>query len=370
VRPAIMISMVASASDTATRDIDVEAVIKAIRTGGKKLRGQIEQIRNRFEAELAITAGDLKAAKLAVEQLKKALPAVTWSGRFSYRTSDKLLQHSGLLCADLDELGSELSRVREQLQTSPDLFALFLSPTGRGLKPVFLVPADASKHAAGFRAVEAHVKQLTGLQIDESCKDVSRLCFMSYDPDLYHDPLATELEPLPEPEKPKTAFNSAGEVNLSERQRAATELLGDIDWTSEASGYPVCPGKHLHTTGDGERDCKIELDGAPTVHCFHNHCRGILDAINRECGRELVRPNITPSLRRQRLNRNRKSALSQQPTTALTLLRFLRQSLIIQRHLVRQPTTDQPVTSFVALSRTRKPIPLHYSFSFSRHSEI
>ena len=44
----------------------------------------------------------------------------------------------------------------------------------------------------------------------------------------------------------------------------------------------MCPGEHLHTTGDNERDCKIELDGAPTVHCFHNHCRGILDAINRE----------------------------------------------------------------------------------------
>ena len=87
---------------------------------------------------------------------------------------------------------------------------------------------------------------------------------------------------MPEPEKPKSAFNSSGEVNLSERQRIATDLLGHIEWTSETSGYHVCPGKHLHTTGDNERDCKIELDGAPTVHCFHNHCRGILDAINRE----------------------------------------------------------------------------------------
>ena len=89
-----------------------------IRTGGKKLRGQITQIRNRFEAELDIT-GDLQAAKLAVEQLKKDLPGVTWSGRFSYRASDKLVQHSGLLCADLDSLGPNWRRfVRNSKQAA------------------------------------------------------------------------------------------------------------------------------------------------------------------------------------------------------------------------------------------------------------
>ena len=96
----LVISRVLNAEDTATRDIGVEAVLTAIRTGGKKLRGQITQIRNRFESELDIT-GDLKAAKLAVEKLKKDLPGVTWSGRFSYRASDKLLQHSGLFCRRL-----------------------------------------------------------------------------------------------------------------------------------------------------------------------------------------------------------------------------------------------------------------------------
>ena len=60
------------------------------------------------------------------------------------------------------------------------------------------------------------------------------------------------------------------------------ELLGDIDWQSETSGFVQCPGKHLHTTGDGERDCKIDFDHVPTIHCFHDHCRGILEGINHE----------------------------------------------------------------------------------------
>jgi hypothetical protein len=71
-------------------------------------------------------------------------------------------------------------------------------------------------------------------------------------------------------------------VNLSERQRIAVELLGNIDWQSETSGFAQCPGKYLHTTADGERDCKIDFDHVPTLHCFHDHCRGILNAINRE----------------------------------------------------------------------------------------
>src|SRR5439155_19853794 len=73
-----------------------------------------------------------------------------------------------------------------------------------------------------------------------------------------------------------------GVINLSERQRIACELLGVVDWQSETSGFCTCPGKHLHTTGEGDRDCKIELDNVPTVHCFHNSCRGILDGVNHE----------------------------------------------------------------------------------------
>jgi hypothetical protein len=54
-----------------------------------------------------------------------------------------LLAPSGLLCADLDNLGKRLTEVRAKLAKSPYLFALFTSPTGNGLKAVLRVPADA-----------------------------------------------------------------------------------------------------------------------------------------------------------------------------------------------------------------------------------
>src|SRR5262249_13753794 len=103
--------------------------------------------------------------------------------------------------------------------------------------------------------------------------------FLSYDPGIYHNANARKIEPLPEPEKPRAL---PANVDLSERQRIATELLGRIDWQSETSGLAVCPGKHLHTTDDGERDCAVDLDNVPTAHCFRNSCRGILDGVNKE----------------------------------------------------------------------------------------
>jgi hypothetical protein len=100
----LLISTFADATDTTPRDLDVSTLLKAIRTGGKKLRGQITQLRNRMQMELALH-GDYKKAKLAVAESKKDLPAVTWSGTFTRRANDAQIQHSGLFCADLDQLG-------------------------------------------------------------------------------------------------------------------------------------------------------------------------------------------------------------------------------------------------------------------------
>ncbi|HJY53663.1 MAG TPA: BT4734/BF3469 family protein, partial [Candidatus Udaeobacter sp.] len=100
---ALRISAVERATETVTRDYDATAVIKAIRTGGKKVRGQVEGIRDTLKRELA-AHGDERRAKQAAGELKKQLPAVLWSGRFTQRANDKLVSHSGLLCADLDGL--------------------------------------------------------------------------------------------------------------------------------------------------------------------------------------------------------------------------------------------------------------------------
>ena len=276
----IHISWVDNASSVETHDCAATKMLEVVRTGGKELRGKVEALRQAIQLELG-RHGDYNEAKKATSELKKRLPAVIWSGTFIKRDNASLVKHSGLLCADLDSVGERLSETRRNLVTSPHLFALFLSPSGDGLKAVFRVPADASKHAASFLTIEKHLPELTGFDIDQACKDVARLCFLAYDPEIYINENAVEIEPFPEVEKP-TRIHPNGIPNVSERQRIAIELLGQVDWQSETSGFLQCPGKHLHITGDAERDCRVVLDGAPTVHCFHDHCRGIIDAINQE----------------------------------------------------------------------------------------
>jgi hypothetical protein len=293
----LLVSTFANATDTTPRDLDVSLVLKAIRTGGKELRGQIEQIRNRFKTEHAITA-DYKKAKLAVDALKKALPAVTWSGTFAQRATENLRQHSGLLVADLDSLGEKLADVRKKLLESRHLWALFVSPRGDGLKAVFRVRVDAQKHLASWRAVEKHVLELTGIQIDESGKDMARLCFLSYDPELYVNENATELEPLPEPEQPKrTPPDGEYPPDVSLRERVAFEVLGELDWSAGKGGYFCrCPGEAYHTTGTAEKHCIIYLEGSPTIKCQHNSCGSIVETYNYRLRSEIAKAEYAQQL--------------------------------------------------------------------------
>ena len=268
---AVKISIVQNCTKKETEDIELGRVLEAIRDG--KWRTQIEKIREAYRNGGA-------EPKRAIDALKKKVPAVMFSGRFKHRASDALLKHSGLICADLDSLGDKLPQVRVDLSSSPHLFALFVSPSCDGLKAIFRVPADPYRHRDSFRAVARHVFKLTGVRIDESGKDPARLCFVSFDPEMKISEDATEIESLP-PE-PKPQLTQTGVANLAERQRIAVDLLGQIDWQSETHGFLPCPAKHLHTTSDGVRDCEIHLDGAPTLFCFHAHCRGFLDGLNHE----------------------------------------------------------------------------------------
>jgi BT4734-like, N-terminal domain len=244
--------MVARAAATQIHYVDAKKIIWAIKSG--RWERQVQEIRSLYAQTLLRT--DSKSAKLAVDFLKKKLPAILPSGEFSSRGNDGLLQHSGLICGDLDSLGPDLQHVRDNLLKSPFLWALFVSPTGDGLKAFFRVPADPLKHLASFGAVERHVLELTATQIDQTCKDPARLCFVSFDPNLWFNPDAREMTLLPKlqttrPAETKTCTPGA----LNERKRIAMELLGDIRWNSDAHGFLICPGKHLHTTGGGERDC-------------------------------------------------------------------------------------------------------------------
>src|SRR5262245_31655008 len=67
----------------------------------------------------------------------------------------------------------------------------------------------------------------------------------------------------------------------------AMQLLGAIDWQTEVSGFCRCPGESLHTNRNGKKDCRVNVDGAPTIFCFHASCAAAVAEANRRLRREL-----------------------------------------------------------------------------------
>jgi Protein of unknown function (DUF3631)/VirE N-terminal domain len=288
----IRVSTVKDAVSTATQDCEAVEIINSI--SGGKYRAIVQHIRNTYQDVMTQTNGDRKAAKRAVAAEKKKLPGVLWCGRFSHREDKALACHSGLLCADLDSLGDGLVELRPKLLTSPYLWAMFSSPTGDGLKCVFRVKADGQAHQASFRAVAHHVRELIGVEIDKSCSNVSRLCFVSDDHETFLNLEAKELPGLTKPTEEAAPVSTVtarvpAYHSASLRQKIAQELLGEIKWKTDTVGYCDCPGRHLHTSPDGTRDCEVYLDGTPTIHCFHNSCDGIRKGINRELRLRIAR---------------------------------------------------------------------------------
>lgn len=110
----------------------------------------------------------------------------TFSGTFTTRTDKALINHSGLLCIDFDHL-QNLDSLRYQLLQDEyfDTQLLFRSPSGDGLKWVIEIDISQTTHADYFRAVANYLFQTYGIEADKSGKDISRACFLPYDPNCF-----------------------------------------------------------------------------------------------------------------------------------------------------------------------------------------
>ena len=166
----------------------------------RRYRSDVEAVRARFKY-LIDRGATPKEAKTHTDKVKQRLCAFNASGVFVFRKEEKMTLHSGLIQADFDLLGDRLAEIKEKLATDVHVFALFTSPTGEGLKAFYRCsPAtDKPEHLRRFAAVEKHCLAHYAVQIDESVKDMSRLCFVSDDPDAQIFPDAEEIQPIDPP---------------------------------------------------------------------------------------------------------------------------------------------------------------------------
>lgn len=74
---------------------------------------------------------------------------------------------------------------------------------------------------------------------------------------------------------------------MTDPRAMAQGIVGKVEWETEVSGFCRCPGEGLHTSSTGKRDCRVSIDGVPTIHCFHAHCVPVVAEANRRLRREL-----------------------------------------------------------------------------------
>jgi hypothetical protein len=199
----------------------------------RQAEGMLDRIRegkNRDQVEAIRAAAD----KGEQNKLKAALPSICWSGRFPQRNDASILEHSGLICLDFDGLGTDAQRLRDKLIADPHTWALFTSPGGDGLKVLVRIPPDPQDHRAYFDALAEHYDEPS---FDSTSGNVSRVCYTSYDPDLYHNPEATLWVTKKEKDWHDMATR-VPEVRLHSRPEIIRRLLKW--WTSK---YGLVPGQ-------------------------------------------------------------------------------------------------------------------------------
>jgi len=165
-------------------------VLTEIRDGKYKLK--VEQVR---ELE---NVGKSDDANL----LKKTLPSFITTGKFvGGHKKENLSDLSGILILDFDYINTQsFDLIVAKARSIPNTLAYFRSPRGNGLK--VLVPYSAGKEdfECSFTQIAEYYSEKLGIPVDYSGKDISRLCFYSCDPNLYHNPECEvfQIDPCPE----------------------------------------------------------------------------------------------------------------------------------------------------------------------------
>jgi archaellum biogenesis ATPase FlaH len=172
----IHVSLYEDIFQTSGREVNLASVLEMIKTGmtddNLDLIPLIKNIRS-------------TESKDERNALKSKLPAVTFAGTFEKARRRELLKaNSGIISLDIDNVDDPIS-LKKSIIGIPFILACFLSPSN-GLK--VLIPIDSSDeddYKAAFISLQFFFHEQFEINIDKHCSDISRLCYLSYDPEIH-----------------------------------------------------------------------------------------------------------------------------------------------------------------------------------------
>jgi hypothetical protein len=113
------------------------------------------------------------------------VPAITISGVFNGKSSSDIVRHSGFIAMDFDSL-DDIDTAKAELYADEYTTYGFESISGKGL--CIVVKINPDKHLDAFNGLEKYYFEKYGYSVDTATKNINRLRFITYDPQLYHNP--------------------------------------------------------------------------------------------------------------------------------------------------------------------------------------
>ena len=205
-------------------DMTLEEFVKLLR--GERWKVQVEEYQR-----LKASGRETEAKKL-----KRKLAALVIAGRCDGSHAEtNLKQWSGDAMLDVDKCNGRVSEFLQVLRDTPWVKAAWRSVSYDGLKLVVRVEAESvDEYRMAYALVAWHVAQLLAFPCDMSCKNPTRPCFASYDPEAFFRP-DTEVFPW-------RRF-------VTEHPDRVGEILAELKVKTPASASkpPVAASGMLHT---------------------------------------------------------------------------------------------------------------------------
>ena len=205
-------------------DMTLEEFVKLLR--GERWKAQVEEYQR-----LKASGRETEAKKL-----KRKLAALVIAGRCDGSHAEtNLKQWSGDAMLDVDKCNGRVSEFLQVLKDTPWVKAAWRSVSYDGLKLVVRVEAESvDEYRMAYALVAWHVAQLLAFPCDMSCKNPTRPCFASYDPEAFFRP-DTEVFPW--------------RHFVTEHPDRVGEILAElkVKTPAGASGPPVAASGMLHT---------------------------------------------------------------------------------------------------------------------------
>ena len=161
----------------------------------------------------------------AAERAKKSLPAFTPSATFKGgRKMEFLTHYNALVVLDIDKITPEkLAECKSILNSSEYVFAYFVSPSGNGLKIFVKVDSGKDEHKDAFLVLQKYFEELLQVEIDKSGKDITRLCFCSFDPELFVNENSEVFFVIESRVEPKT--NEVGKSSSTQHPASSNDTV-------------------------------------------------------------------------------------------------------------------------------------------------